>query len=1017
MGTAPAWWQGDDTLVLSPEDSISDINAAIASAEVGSVLRFEAGTYELDETLVVSRSDITLVGAGQGETIFQMSQSLGDDPGIQVGAPLYRVPQSGTYQLDEQAVAGATSIELDGHDLQVGDTLWIERANTDAFLDEIGDDAWRGDKPLRTNLVEVTGTSGGTVFVDRPLTFDYVPSETTVTQLDLVENVSLSGFSVQGAYGEADPGTFQNTVSVAHRQPTISVVGTDEVSLSDITVEQPASHGFLFAKTLDLTASNLHTEGAHNKGGGGNGYSFWIRDVYDSSFTDLSAFDARHTIVMASYTSAANNFIHVSDTNRDINFHGGRDTGNVVVTDRSVRNAQEQAYMAWVAFVNSGESYGAPTDPDANTIVFREVVGTSKGDWVVAHADGAVIDGVGGADDIHGGAGNDSLIGGAGNDTIVGSAGQDTVDGGSGTDVLVLRYRADEAGVVDLGGGFRITTPDGTVDLTGIEVVRFDDAALDAEDLVSELGAPSESPVEPDPVNDPAPAPDPADDPGTEPDPAPSPEPDPAPAPDDDDDGSGTGRLPPLLLTEYERISTIEEVSGGAGWERETVSHSTVMGDQLDALSLADVQGAHVYGNDLDNNILADSGDNLVLGAGGDDRIFGRHGNDTLDGGAGSNYLKGDKGDDYLIASAGSNTLAGGTGEDVFAVGAGSRAVIEDFAPSEDWLLFHETPLAPRDIAVQAVLSDGENAVMIALEAGTEVILEGLTLEDVGEIDILTTSDTPPLLTDGDLVSDDTESPAPEPEPDPTNDPADEQDGDVSTDVEPDTETGTGDSDVADAGPDEDDDDFTWSALYDPDRLPPLILTPEMAVDETVDLDGGTGWERKETEVSVTMGPSLDAVYAEGDNDLDVQGNALDNNILANGGSNVILGDAGDDRIFARGGDDRVDGGSGDDFLHGGRGDDLLAGGDGDDTLLGERGEDVFLIQIESGHDIIEDFELGTDWLVLDQLAPSAVMAALSSAVSTGEGGTVLSISANSSIELVGVSIDDLDAVDILLAG
>lgn len=140
-------------------------------------------------------------------------------------------------------------------------------------------------------------------------------------------------------------------------------------------------------------------------------------------------------------------------------------------------------------------------------------------------------------------------------------------------------------------------------------------------------------------------------------------------------------------------------------------------------------------------------------------------------------------------------------------------------------------------------------------------------------------------------------------------------------------------------------------------------------------------------------------------------GSSLNNMFFARGGNNFVNGGKGDDSVcyseffpsrgvnvnltrgIARnesGGRDRlisienVDGSSkadrlngnadrnvlwgldGNDFISGRGGDDLLAGGRGADTLIGGRGRDSFAYAFpESGGDIIRDFQVGQDKLLI----------------------------------------------------
>lgn len=62
-----------------------------------------------------------------------------------------------------------------------------------------------------------------------------------------------------------------------------------------------------------------------------------------------------------------------------------------------------------------------------------------------------------------------------------------------------------------------------------------------------------------------------------------------------------------------------------------------------------------------------------------------------------------------------------------------------------------------------------------------------------------------------------------------------------------------------------------------------------------------------------------------GDNDLNGNGNDLDNRIKGNSGNNELQGRGGNDDIYGYGGDDIINGGTGDDILDGGDGTDILS--------------------------------------------------------------------------------------------
>ena len=58
-------------------------------------------------------------------------------------------------------------------------------------------------------------------------------------------------------------------------------------------------------------------------------------------------------------------------------------------------------------------------------------------------------------------------------------------------------------------------------------------------------------------------------------------------------------------------------------------------------------------------------------------------------------------------------------------------------------------------------------------------------------------------------------------------------------------------------------------------------------------------------------------------------------------------------------------GGTATDILRGGEGNDILIGGADVDLLSGDQGSDHFVLVAGGGNDIIEDFQVGTDMIVL----------------------------------------------------
>ena len=123
----------------------------------------------------------------------------------------------------------------------------------------------------------------------------------------------------------------------------------------------------------------------------------------------------------------------------------------------------------------------------------------------------------------------------------------------------------------------------------------------------------------------------------------------------------------------------------------------------------------------------------------------------------------------------------------------------------------------------------------------------------------------------------------------------------------------------------------------------------------------------------VNGGDGDDELYGGGGVDI-MDGGAGDDLILGVTGDDQLSGGEGDDNIFGRADNDTLDGGDGDDRLTGNQGDDVMMGGagrdvlvagGGDDTLTGGNGQDFFVFLDERGADVITDYEIGVDHIVM----------------------------------------------------
>ncbi|WP_194136115.1 calcium-binding protein [Salipiger mangrovisoli] len=576
----------------------------------------------------ITTDGVTIEGDAAGGTVITLDDSMAGDPAFQVGENLFE-EELGTELAVSAASKGADSLTLAkaNHGLQVGDVIWITMPNDDALYDDIGDTAWQKDsKDLRTQMVTVTSVDGRKIGFDNELDFDFDRSA-TVQRVHTVDDVTIQNLFLEGDYGSSDPTDFSNTISAEDDGMMILVNTSSGFSLSNVSMHEAGSSGLVIAKSVDADIDGLTVEGSHNKGSDGNGYGVWIRDVYDSSFSDLTIMDTRHAVLFASYTSASGNDVHVTYTNRDINFHGGLDTGNTVTVNNSIRDTEaEQRSLGLTYFVNDGgKSYGAPTDRDANTVLFTNVQGTVRAEEIELSDAGGVAYTYGSADTVTGGAGDDWIDMGTGADVIYASGGNDTLIGDSGTDTVILDGSIDDISVSSKGARVLITHSDGSMLLDGVEVLQLGGKSYSLADKLDWLignGGWSE-----DRADDHASVDDEVPEEGSESLPA------------DEDAAEGEGQSP-------------SDGSGDTDSDKEAVDEPVGAPDEG---AVAVFTGTS-------------SRDTLVL-SGAATEVDAQSGSDTVTGGAGDDYVVLGSGHDRFEAAAGNDSVFGGYGNDTVSVG------------------------------------------------------------------------------------------------------------------------------------------------------------------------------------------------------------------------------------------------------------------------------------------------------------------------------------------------------------
>lgn len=380
-------------------------------------------------------------------------------------------------------------------------------------------------------------------------------------------------------------------------------------------------------------------------------------------------------------------------------------------------------------------------------------------------------------------------------------------------------------------------------------------------------------------------------------------------------------------------------------------------------------------------NVIVGDGDDSVIANSADNRLEGGDGNDTLNGAAGDDRIIGEAGNDVLLGGTGNDFQTGGEGNDTAAGGAGDDAI---FAGTTD--------------TGNDLLLGGDGNDTLGGGAGDDLLIGGSHSGSLTTI----TGDS------GDLSFDNSDTLF-------GGDGNDTLLGGAFNDQNENGSFDTGDAYLnhsagntiyAGAG-----DDLAFGANGDDV------------------LGGGEGDD------TLWGGDGSDILYGgpqdEGTSGLNdyLYGGAGDDTIYASYANDRIFGENGNDLIFGGDGNDTIRGGFGDDEIYdsagndrvfAGSGDDTLWGVAGNDTVTGDNGADIFIFHDDHGADVITDFDLDEDLLNLENILIgftdlASVISATEETTQGSETGILITTGEESSIFLRGLSLDDLNQMNIVL--
>ncbi len=433
-----------------------------------------------------------------------------------------------------------------------------------------------------------------------------------------------------------------------------------------------------------------------------------------------------------------------------------------------------------------------------------------------------------------------------------------------------------------------------------------------------------------------------------------------------------------LLNAHYRAAQGLPDLTGGDGASSVVVpdfSDNDILYGGTGQDELHGFRGNdQLWGNNGNDELHGGLGADHLYGDSGEDELYGNSGDDFLYGGSQDDLLIGSSGDDYLEGGNGNDDLQGGSGDDVVKGGSGNDSLT---GTSGDDQLYGDN--GHDDLAGGSgndQLFGGSGNDELAGNSGAD-ILDGGSGNDV-----LVAGSGNDMLQGGS-----------------GNDELHGNSGDDLLDggYGNDTINGGSGIDTVDYG--------DWSK-----KINANLLTGSVS---------GNG-----TDTLISVENVLGTAYSDS-----IVGNRKDNELSGQGGNDRLIGYSGNDILHGGDGEDYLNGVSGSDILYGGSDDDVIRGGKGSDEIVGGLGDDtlygaelgrndltkdLFVFNVGDGQDLIVDFEVGIDQLVLSDDHSAATYAAC--LLDSGEGAifdfSQIDLTWDDSMLFEGVSVADLQAED-----
>jgi Ca2+-binding RTX toxin-like protein len=408
------------------------IQAAINAAQNGDTIFIGAGHFR--EQLTINGKDVTIQGAGAGQTIIESPDAAALVSNAS-DSNASRPTKYAVVTVKGDADATITGVTVDGRDQGSipspptnYDFLGIYVLNSDAHVDGVavtGADELAGP--------DVSGIQRNHAIL---VTSHDVAHGGTGAHTVEIENSTVSGFQKNGI--------FVNGSTLTANIHDNTIIGTHTAN----TAQNGIQIGSLFGAVGDGDFSGTHATVDHNTitgignsgpAGSASGIIVFAGDASGVSITNNTV--TGWAPAQADPANSGNSGISFADSN------GGTVTGNTISGfDYGLIELNQFGGHLTTPFTHSGNTF---TGNYAANVALQPDTTT-----------GITFAGSAGHDELHGGSGNDVLSGLAGSDTIVGGAGTDTAAGYDASYHIAIQ-----------SGHWVVTNGSDTDQLTGVEKV------------------------------------------------------------------------------------------------------------------------------------------------------------------------------------------------------------------------------------------------------------------------------------------------------------------------------------------------------------------------------------------------------------------------------------------------------------------------------------------------------------------------------------------------------------------